>query len=706
MITAAAPPAPHHLKEDPPLSVDASERRRRAEAAFGCTRQELSAALLGFAGLPPLAAESAGIVQAALELVERQEELPDWLELARVWMWFGRATPGTDPEVLAPAARSVLDGARALAAALGDEALRRAAFDMAPRPWLVEITQDALEAHAAPSGDPSGRAASGEALVRARRSGDVEAVAEHELQALAADPPHQWGPAARSILTCAVVGRVAALCAVYADVAGQPAAPGLVWRQEEPGCWRATEHLPGAAAPVTVEVRPRTPDALVGILPLSVSGPFAWTVTADLPGTGGVRFEAGQASGLAYAQWHAGQQIQALRSAPGGARREGRLLIPVPAGPAADTAAVPVWTVGLDEVLGAVAAYWGKELLAAAGTGGGPGWVSLPHHRGGGDQDSAAAAVLGIIEAPCPAAGEPANDDPVDGPLFEDFLRSHAVVITPTARAYLAGLADAGPGPVAFSRRHTAAMRALLALLDTSPAAAALATGEIGPPPAAGGYRALLDPACLLDHLRFYAPNEDRPQGLDPAQLAVVRQDICQGLAALAVAQMRRHLGSRPGEHTEIDQAVRAAIRDMNTFPDPGDDPATIEPGDHLLPDPPFAFTVSFRTDDEPDFGLNSADSSRPVRLCLPVPQTWGPEVAAPGYAVLAGRPVLDVLHRDETGRPLVARVVDLDVNAVPSQTSGDGRPVWYIAAHSPLVNVDWSGMRPALYIPEPEPGR
>lgn len=102
--------------------------------------------------------------------------------------------------------------------------------------------------------------------------------------------------------------------------------------------------------------------ALAIALPLAVEGAFHWSVTWNT-GTDAYVVEAGNSSGLGYAQWHAEQFLTRMRSRPGGARHAGRLLIPVVAG-AADRLPVPVRTLGLGEVLDAVFSRFGPDLAA------------------------------------------------------------------------------------------------------------------------------------------------------------------------------------------------------------------------------------------------------------------------------------------------------------------------------------------------------
>ncbi|MEU6352075.1 hypothetical protein ABZ896_22525 [Streptomyces sp. NPDC047072] len=681
-----------------PAPVPAQERRHRAAAAFGCTTGDLAAGLLRFAGLPqppqPTDGPAGTALSMALDLVAEEPHLPDWLELARIWMWHARLHPLTDVEVLAPPARSVLQQLGQYAQDMDGETLRGATLALVPDGWLLEVLTDAVEAHAAgPDTEPPAHA-----VQDAARDAALQTAAEHELEALRNDPPSTWGRAAWTAMRAALVGRLAYLSSVFAEVAGLPQAPPLTWQETGPGYWRAVEILPGATAPVvvTAQENPAPTDDTDASPNLSVFGPVHWNVTWDALDASTATYEAGNTSGLAFAQWHAHQHVQRLRQSPGGARRGGRLLIPVdPSAPA--PAVVPVWHLGLGHVLNSVISRWEDDLLAPSLVGGL--WVSQPHSLPDGAPASAAAVLLHDLEAPCPTATEPANSAAVDDPLFAGFLAAHAVCLTPAARAYLAGLADCGPGPTTFPHRHTTAMRAVLALL-LAPAHAAAVAAEIGPPPADGGYQTLLDPHRLADHLRLHTRDDEPPDGLDPTQLAAVRQDICDGLAAVARLYMRRDLLRKHTPYEDLKDVALDVIAQRNTFPDPDSEPAGPGPYDHLLPDPPLAFAVSFCTMEEyyeTGFTHTTAEPG-PAALTLNITTGWGRKVAAPGWAVLARRPVLDILRTDGQGRPDVLRILDLDATSRSSATN----PVWHLGAYCPIVNVDWSSGRPHLYMPQP----
>jgi len=134
------------------------------------------------------------------------------------------------------------------------------------------------------------------------------------------------------------------------------------------------------------------------------------------------------------------------------------------------------------------------------------GWRVLPHQDEN-KEHSLATILLDNCCMPYPELGDPANDaDPADA-AFEDFLRSHAVVLTPPARAYLAGLSQAGPGELPLRQRHEAAMRAVFA---GGGDAADLLTADTGPLPDGMAWIDLLDVAALEDFLASTEP--DSPQ--------------------------------------------------------------------------------------------------------------------------------------------------------------------------------------------------
>ncbi|MGP3951200.1 hypothetical protein [Streptomyces sp. 7N604] len=671
------------------VSIPSSERGHRAAVAFDCPTGDLAAGLLRFTGLPALNGASAhAALSVALDLVSEEPQLPEWCELARIPMWHGRLNPLSDVELLAPPARSVLRQMCRYADAMDEEALRSAALAMVPRVWLLEALADAVEAQGAErdTAAPAGRAAD-RAFLRS--------AAELELMVLTDESPGAWGTVAGTALRAALVGRLAFLSSVFAEVAGLPQAPSLAWQEVGPGRWRAVECLPGATAPLVITAKLDPSRARESVPNLSVAGAARWCVSWDVPGAGSCTYEAGNAGGLGFAQWHAHQAVQRLRCTPGGARHGGRLLIPVdPSAPA--SVAPPVRHLGLGAVLSAVIARW-EDALIAGGPAGGL-WVSLPHMSPGGEAASAAAALLHDLEAPCPTAAEPVNHAAVDAPGFAAFLASHALALTPAARAYLAGLADSGPGPDTIAHRHAAAMRAVLALLLTPSQASAVAA-EIGPPPADGGYRALLDPTQLADHVRLHTRDEAPPDGLDPAQLGAVRQEICDGLAAVARLYMRRELQREHLAFDDLKKAVADFVAERNSFPDPYTSQAEPGPAHPLLPDPPLRFTVSFRTVEElctTSFS-HTTDVPGPAPLQLLLPADWGKDVAAAGFAVLAGRPVIEVLRADDRGRPDVVRILELDVNR---RCDGGTAAVWQLDADCPLVNVDWTSGSPRLYMP------
>ncbi|KNE81403.1 hypothetical protein AB0B04_18760 [Streptomyces xinghaiensis] len=128
-------------------------------------------------------------------------------------------------------------------------------------------------------------------------------------------------------------------------------------------------------------------------------------------------------------------------------------------------------------------------------------------HQDENKECSLVAILLDDCSLPCPELGDPANTaDPADA-AFEDFLRSHAVVLTPPARAYLAGLSSAGPDELPLRLRHEAAMRTVFA---AGGEAADLLAADTGPLPDGMAWIDLLDVAALEEFLAATEPDQTR----------------------------------------------------------------------------------------------------------------------------------------------------------------------------------------------------
>ncbi|MET9778595.1 hypothetical protein ABZ023_30825 [Streptomyces sp. NPDC006367] len=128
-------------------------------------------------------------------------------------------------------------------------------------------------------------------------------------------------------------------------------------------------------------------------------------------------------------------------------------------------------------------------------------------HQDENKECSLVAILLDDCSLPCPELGDPSNSADPAGAAFEDFLRSHAVVLTPPARAYLAGLSAAGPGELPLRRRHETAMRAVFAVGGE---AADLLAADTGPLPDHMAWIDLLDVAALERFLTATEPDQPR----------------------------------------------------------------------------------------------------------------------------------------------------------------------------------------------------
>jgi hypothetical protein len=160
-----------------------------------------------------------------------------------------------------------------------------------------------------------------------------------------------------------------------------------------------------------------------------------------------------------------------------------------------------ILVLGLRPLLGAVCdEYRSEENHPESATG----WRVLPHQDEN-KECSLVAILLDNCSLPCPELGDPANDADPASAAFDDFLRSHAVVLTPSARAYLAGLSHAGPGELSLRRRHEAAMRTVFAAGGEE---ADLLDAETGPLPDSTAWIDLLDVAALEEFLAATEPDQ------------------------------------------------------------------------------------------------------------------------------------------------------------------------------------------------------
>ncbi|MFE1409013.1 hypothetical protein ACFW5D_36885 [Streptomyces sp. NPDC058770] len=139
---------------------------------------------------------------------------------------------------------------------------------------------------------------------------------------------------------------------------------------------------------------------------------------------------------------------------------------------------------------------------------------------------------------------------------FEDFLCSHAVALTPPARACLAGLSQAGPHELPLCWRHEAAMRTVFA---TGGEAADLLAAGTGPLPDGMAWIDLLDATALEKFLAATEPDQ-APWLPRPGRDRRARHSDDRGIVAVALFGGFRGGGQCVGQGLWV-RRVRAAQR-------------------------------------------------------------------------------------------------------------------------------------------------
>ncbi|MHA6757279.1 hypothetical protein [Streptacidiphilus sp. PAMC 29251] len=271
---------------------------------------QLAAGILEFID-QPLPSDGAGLdlLDIVVACVAHEDLLADWLELARIWRWYGRTGPLTEPDPPTHRTQRVLRATRTAVSALDDTSLRANALALAPRAWLLEALAESVYNHAPDRDaliDPA-RPLDEHSRDNADRAEFLHSAAEHELGALTAEPPAAWGPSIRPALAIALTWRLTALAAVFAHLASEPVAPTLDWQNCAPGHWSTTLLLPGAVAPLSAAITEQSPSPHGSLgLPLAVEGPFSWAVSWGPPGrTAGQPLGSGRACSPGYARWQA-----------------------------------------------------------------------------------------------------------------------------------------------------------------------------------------------------------------------------------------------------------------------------------------------------------------------------------------------------------------------------------------------------------------
>ncbi|MFJ5954046.1 hypothetical protein [Streptomyces noursei] len=402
-------------------------------------------------------------------------------------------------------AATLVDDLAALVTALSAAELREAAEGMALTRGEVALASDEpVLSRGWRKGGPLPDAAT---LPQARRAREAEL-----LQLFDHVDPHDWSPEQTDSVRKALLIRLAGLGDGLLRVSALPPAP-LDWQQDGD---RLTARLPVPGAPQPLEAlivaEPVDPHPLIswndpmwGSAGTTVSNEcWRWSVgwrSAD----GTFHTDAGGTeSSVAAAQFGAEQTLVEYAARSSTVRQRMRYRLLVPRQP--DTLAMSdpaIVVLELRSLLEAVCQEYRSEMRYPQSA---TVWRILPH-KDENQECSLAAILLDDCYVPCPELGEPANDATPADALFEDFLRSHAIVLTPPARAYLAGLSQAGTEELPLRQRHEAAMRAVLAVDGE---AAELLVADTGPLPDGMAWIDLLDVAALEEFLAATEP--DHPQ--------------------------------------------------------------------------------------------------------------------------------------------------------------------------------------------------
>ncbi|MFD6464809.1 hypothetical protein [Streptomyces goshikiensis] len=473
-----------------------------AATAFGVpsTGRELVAAVSASRGFP---APGEGLAErlvtgtfAALDQVPLDVRLHvhDLLDTAEKWP----ALPITLPPTPWQAA-TLVDDLVALVTDLPAAELREAAEGLALTHGEVALAYDkpVLARIWAENDEPLPEAA---ALPRDRRAREAAL-----LQLFDHVDPREWTGEQTNAVHKALLVRLAGLGDALLRVSLLPPAlpPGLAeQRRRVP----ALVPVPGAPQPLEARVAAEAvephlfaswDEPMCGSPETAASsGCWRWTVGWRSVG-GAFHSDVGSTEASAAARFGAEQTLAAYAAQASTVRQRLRHRLLVPRQPGTLSMSDPaVLVLGLRELLQAVCDEYRAETGRPEDA---IGWRVVPHQ----DEDKGCGLVTILLDdcsLPHPELGDPANT------AFEDFLRSHAVVLTPSARAYLAGLSQAGPGELPLPRRHEAAMRAVFAI---GGGAVDQLTAETGALPDRMAWVDLLDIAALEEF--FTATEPDQP---------------------------------------------------------------------------------------------------------------------------------------------------------------------------------------------------
>ncbi|MGA5819875.1 hypothetical protein ACPC54_18685 [Kitasatospora sp. NPDC094028] len=343
-------------------------------------------------------------------------------------------------------------------------------------------------------------------LLEALRDDDAEPEFESEgaatqaldlLTALADSVPQDWGTHQRQAVRKAVLVRLAALGDGFVRITEYQPAP-LPWLAQHgglTGCHRVagSSNILEAVLrrePARGDLREYLAGALWGEPATRTRELWRWKVGWRLPDGRFVGQEGAVEATRAAAVFAAEQTVaELLLQAPAVRQRfTGRLLVPRGRRPQS-TAGVEVVT--LLALLRAVLSE-DSDLHRQAATEDHL-WPSVPHTSPDHRIVSTTAALFDHLSLPYPCAGEEANTAEPGTDVFDAFLHEHAVVLTPPARAYLAGLGAAGQQPL--RERHASGLSA--AVRPGTTEEAQLLVADLGALPQGMVWSDLLEPLAL-----------------------------------------------------------------------------------------------------------------------------------------------------------------------------------------------------------------
>ena len=385
-------------------------------------------------------------------------------------------------------AATLVDAVADLLGSLTPEELRDAAAAFALRHADLHLAFLGLDLH-----QDAGSATSGRRWTLGKRSGARELSGDGEqsrVDELRDTPPASWTPAQCMAVRKALLEHLASLGDGLLRVTEHAPAP-LAWDRSE------DEHQ--AAVPVphshnVFEARLR-PEPLTDPVVLHFDqplwpgprpparAPWRWEVGWSVP-DGKFIEETGTVETTYAAATFAAEQTVAsyLRNAPAVRQRyTGRLLVPRPAGELSGTDPA-LKVVALGRILWAVS---GEDFDASPAL------------------DDLLASMFDNLRLPYPGDGDPDVAARPGHEAFDAFLATHAVVLTPPARAYLQGVCGSGANSGSVHERHVAGLRRALATASGDEAERLVT--DLGPLPEGLAWIDLYD-ADGLD--RFLRANE------------------------------------------------------------------------------------------------------------------------------------------------------------------------------------------------------